>query len=105
MYHLLFSPVENAANISVLLSLNWTLMFQVAWLCTLSLTLIQPVCDAVEDDPLMSRRREPPRAALNVCLVVNVVFKYIQLWDREKYEREKKQLENNATNCEKYSVL
>lgn len=48
-----------------------------------SLTLIQPVCDAVEDDALLSRRREPPRAALNIRLVVNVVFKDIHLWDRQ----------------------
>lgn len=47
-----------------------------------ALTLVQPVRDAVEDDALLSRRREPPRAALNICLVVNVVFKDIYLWDR-----------------------
>lgn len=57
---------------------------QALWLSSFSLTLIEPVCDAVEDDPLLSRRREPPGAALNICLVVNVVFKYVNLWDREK---------------------
>lgn len=46
-----------------------------------SLTLVQPVCDAIKDDALLPRGREPPRAALNVCLVVNVVFKHVDLWN------------------------
>lgn len=49
------------------------------------LTLIQPVSNAIEDNPLLSRRREPPRAALNIHLVVNVVFKYVYLWHKRKY--------------------
>lgn len=50
-----------------------------------SLTFVQPVWDPVIDHALLSWRRQPPGAALNVCLVVDVVFKYVDLWSRNTF--------------------
>lgn len=43
------------------------------------LTLIQPVSEAVEDNPLLASGNQADRSALYRCLVVDVVFKYEDL--------------------------
>lgn len=42
-------------------------------------TFIEPVSDPVEDDPFLPRGRQPEGVTLNVRLVVDVVFKYVDL--------------------------
>lgn len=47
-------------------------------------TFVEPVSDPVEDDAFLPGGREPEGVALDVRLVVDVVFKYVDLWNRHK---------------------
>lgn len=42
-------------------------------------TFVEPVSDAVEDDPFLPRRRQPEGGTLDIRLVVDVVFKDVDL--------------------------